>query len=603
MKKLYTILALAVCAILPMQAQLAPITGSLKSVEKKAMHRAPAATIAAEELVGNYEAFANSAFQGYPDETWAVSITQDEADANKLWIQPVCLFGGLGAADINASYAMYDESNGVLRMPLGQCLYGGPTQQYNMVTGTSVDGETIDTSSTVEFLVTEGENGIVLAYNEENIFGVGDANTDTWWYQAVANLTYTKVLPTPDVYVYEKGVTAPHYFPASQLYFVASDEGVMYLSTADELVGDGIEGTYSAYAQSAFQGYPDESWDVEITVDENDANKVWMTPFCIVSGLAPEDHLPIYAIYDAAAGTLTMPLGQCIYGGPGQEYNLVMGYSPDGATIDTTGEQVYEVVVNSTGVYIQIEGIIGVGNIAAENGWWFQALAVAQFSKEMGTSFPITDIEKITRVAPEAPELTGYFQEGDYLWGGQVTGDGENYQQFAFPTSLEYVLHGYDLGNIFTGITGVEAVRWNINGLAGMFQGVTEEPFPAFSYSVEVEGESYEALSIIDPVDQLPCIGVMSGYDMFLVDVNADGTQLIPGWNFMVIEGTAMYDGTRPCIVVQTSQGISLAAEFSELTLSQDGGVAYGSAVVYDEPVKLENCEIVAPNANFIVKK
>lgn len=74
-------------------------------------------------IEGDYNATAQSAFAGNPDEEWTVSITRDDAEENKIWIHPVCLFGGLPASSVYSVYAFVDTIQQTITVPLGQMLY------------------------------------------------------------------------------------------------------------------------------------------------------------------------------------------------------------------------------------------------------------------------------------------------------------------------------------------------------------------------------------------------------------------------------------------------------------------------------------------------
>lgn len=71
-------------------------------------------------IEGVYRATAQSAFSGVPDEEWTVSITRDEVNENKVWIHPICLFGGLPASSVSSVYAFVDTIQQTITVPLGQ---------------------------------------------------------------------------------------------------------------------------------------------------------------------------------------------------------------------------------------------------------------------------------------------------------------------------------------------------------------------------------------------------------------------------------------------------------------------------------------------------
>lgn len=595
MKKIFTVLTIALGFMLPMQAQFAPIQGELKADrESKVMRRALASdNVTVDDLVGTYEAYGMSAFPDTPDETWSVSITKDNFDANKVWIQPICLFGGLSSGEIAAVYATFDPANSTLSLPMGQTVYGGPNEQYNMVLGTTADGKNVATTGSIELSVYNQESGIVIEVDA--IWGVGNIKADEWWYQALAYTTYTKVIVPSNVYVYTKGNEAPTRIKASQLFFNTIEDEV-YATTVREISTDAIAGTYNAYAASLFEGYPDEKWSLTITRDEADANKVWIHPICQLPGLPNNELLAIYATYDEAAATLTIPMGQTVYGGEKQQFHMVIATADEEFNPITTSELVLDVVTEGLNKYIECPYVLGLGNLnEGVDGWWYQGLASATFTRDAGVMIPLADVALITTVAPEAPEMDGFFREGSYLWDAQVTVDSENYQPITYGCEFDYISSGFDMGEIFTELSGVTAHEWEINGLLGLFQNTIEQPFPALSYNVEMDGENYECLTILDVTDGLTCVGTMtlSGtkYECYLGEVASDNN-LYTNWEFMVVEGAAMYAGEGACLFVLSDGQPSLLAMFSDLMIAADGSVQVGSVQVFDEPVKLENYQI-----------
>ena len=73
-------------------------------------------------IEGDYNATAQSAFAGNPDEEWTVSITRDDAVENMVLIHPICLFGGLPASSVSSVYAFVDTIQQTITVPLGQML-------------------------------------------------------------------------------------------------------------------------------------------------------------------------------------------------------------------------------------------------------------------------------------------------------------------------------------------------------------------------------------------------------------------------------------------------------------------------------------------------
>jgi M6 family metalloprotease-like protein len=320
------------------------------------------------ELEGVYDAFANSAFQGNPDEKWQVNITIDKSKKGKVWIQPICMFGGLDALDITPIYATYNAADNTLIMPLGQVVYEGFGGQF--VIAQTIDGSDIDLTDNVVMQIDNNESGVNITFANDYIIGVGDILNNGWWYQALQNVSYSKTT-------------------------VGGDE-----------VPAELEGVYNAFANSGYNGGPDEEWQVNITIDKSEKGKVWIQPVCMLGGLDAVDISPIYATYNAADNTLNMPLGQVVY--EDSQYKMVLAQTTNGSDKNLTGNVVMQIDNNESGVNITFANdyIIGVGDIL-NDGWWYQALQNVSYSKttvgeELATSISLDK----TEVSLEATETT-----------------------------------------------------------------------------------------------------------------------------------------------------------------------------------------------------
>ena len=156
-------------------------------------HKTFAVTISDDEdpintLVGNYTATAGSAFEGYPDETWDVTISRDDEDETKLWIHPICLFGGLGAASIYPVYGVVDVVAGTIQVPFSQCVYGGEGQSYNMVIAGVGNTPQLSGAAVANFTIVDKD--VTIAFTQG--IGVGNIAADEWWYQAPQPPTFEK---------------------------------------------------------------------------------------------------------------------------------------------------------------------------------------------------------------------------------------------------------------------------------------------------------------------------------------------------------------------------------------------------------------------------
>ena len=505
MKRIFTIIAIALGLVLPMQAQFTPIkevTKSEKGVERKMMRKAPAAEITVNDIVGNYTGNAKSAFQGSPDETWSLTITADENDANKVWIYPVCLFGDVPVDYLSPVYATFNAAKGTLSMPLGQVVFEEP--QYTFIIGASEDGKKVDSTGTLE-LTIDGEYILF----PDIIFGLGDAKTDQWWYQAIYNVTYTKENNTPFVYIYNKGSEQPSRLKASQLYF-NEVEGEMCVTTTAQYNAEGIAGTYYVYAETAFDGYPDEEWNATITIDETDASKVWIHPFCTLSGLSSKDIKPVYATYNAAAGTLSVPMGQVIF--ETTNTRLILGSTSNGQTVNTT-EPVVAYVADGV-IYFQ-GAAIGVGEAIA-NQWWYQAYYSITMTAEKSQAFPLANIDRITREKPANIGNFTFLKPGNYTWSFGVPVSETELQNYTTTTTFT-AGESFDLEDIFGEYaTGLTAINWSIDGFLsemGIYEGGEAYSIPAISYAMDYMGQTIEILDILDVEKYYSSIGEILLYD------------------------------------------------------------------------------------------
>ena len=320
-------------------------------------------------LEGTYNAFANSGFQDHPDEVWQVNITVDDTDKNKVWIQPVCMFGGLDADYISPIYATYNAADNTLIMPLGQVVY--ESSNYKMVIAQTTDGSDKNFTDNIVLQIDKNDYGVEISFANDYILGVGDILNDDWWYQALYNISFSKTLAGDEV-------------PAE------------------------IEGTYNAFANSGFQGNPDEEWQVNITIDKSEKGKVWIQPICMFGGLDAVDINPIYATYNAANNILILPLGQVVYEDSG--YKLVIAQTTDGSEKNLTDNIIMQINNDGHGVDITFANdyILGVGDILNDE-WWYQALYNVSYSKstpegDVATSITL-DKSEVTLKATQTTTL------------------------------------------------------------------------------------------------------------------------------------------------------------------------------------------------------
>lgn len=131
-------------------------------------------------IEGDYNATAQSAFSGAPDEEWTVSITRDEVEENKVWIHPICLFGGLSASSVYPVYAFVDTIQQTITVPLGQEL------SFDVFLA-NLNGET---TGNLIADYTEESGAVSIAFREG--LGAPVSNEPGYWYQALRAPVYNK---------------------------------------------------------------------------------------------------------------------------------------------------------------------------------------------------------------------------------------------------------------------------------------------------------------------------------------------------------------------------------------------------------------------------
>ncbi len=440
-------------------------------------------TSSTHKLLGTYQAHAFSKFTGRTDEEWIVTITADKYEPNKVWIRPMCIFSNLLPESISPAYAIYDEANSTLTMPLGQVLFEKPT--HKMVTGITIDESNIDTTSNITLTISQINDSIVISFAEDYIFGIGNLVSNKWWYQALYDITFTKS-PNPDTQPYaielsnttfaigtkeestladimvscydrtasftfetydRQGLPSPYQVIENQLTtekVIADSEEFKHLriKAINTLTGEwyeqafdievvenmsGIfEGTYSAYAESAIAEQKDNlAWQVTITPDAIEPNKVWIHPILLFAHFEAKDIIPVYATYDVATSTLQLPLGQMVNEQKGY-YQFILGVTPNGTDIYTTGNMELQVTHNDnkTEILFDPDYVLGIGN-ALGNSWWYQAIRNITFTRMVTPAIAIDNIYyNITDKENKCVEVTykgNHYNEYNDEYAGSVT--------------------------------------------------------------------------------------------------------------------------------------------------------------------------------------
>lgn len=325
----------------------------------------------AKDLEGTYTAKAQEGIETTTNSEWQVNITIDENDSNKVWFQPICLFIGLKAQHVKPIYAIYDAVNKELTMPLGQLLF--KQSGYKIVNAISNDSVGTVTSGEIVLKANINDTEKTISFASDYYFGVCDANNNYKWHKTLSEINFVQEQIAPlDIQLSntqytagtEAGIALADVIitgnnPDDVITFEilgAQDDNCNYTASPYEIV-DGtlvsrtpiknnneykhlyikahntttgkwvekyfyidiidlnanmIAGQFNAFSRDAYDDTPIE-WKVNITVDENDPNKVWIHPLYLFNGLTANDILPVYATIDTISNILNMPLGQVIY--------------------------------------------------------------------------------------------------------------------------------------------------------------------------------------------------------------------------------------------------------------------------------------------------
>lgn len=148
----------------------------------------PEATIQVTPLVGTYTAQATSLAYG-TIETWDVVIKRDQNDHSKYWINPFMNLSvpGFPTNDVYAIMSMNsDGKTGTLTMPLGQSLSTFPPYDF-LIAGMDTQYNPILTGNAVaNFEITN--EGTTITWDQN--LGANDSFGGEWW-QGLGNISFT----------------------------------------------------------------------------------------------------------------------------------------------------------------------------------------------------------------------------------------------------------------------------------------------------------------------------------------------------------------------------------------------------------------------------
>ncbi len=170
----------------------------------------------------------------------------------------------------------------------------------------------------------------------------------------------------------------------------------------------------------------------------------------------------------------------------------------------------------------------------------------------------------------DTPSTDEFFHEGEYFFAMMFDG-GSGEQQLSTTANFSYT-GDFDIsgwGEYFTGITAQE---WSISGfLEGSIQGVTPVPFPAFSYEMTEQGQTYELMTMMVASADAPLpIAQYQGQDVYLVDFIESESKLYINVEFMVATDPdlgkfAMTISECPALAIQGQGGYSIIATLADM--------------------------------------
>lgn len=426
-------------------------------------------------ILGTYNAHATSAFSGYPDEEWQVEIIADRYDKKKVWLQPICSMNGYDPKEIYRIYATYNEADSTLTMPLGQVLY--EVAKTKIVCGITY-GSDIETTGNITLKVTQSDANTQITFGSDYIFGSGNIlDKNGWWYQAIYDVSFTKqtgsttepqgvelstttfaldtkanmfladvnvlCIGTSETFLFEtygpQGSASPYtvidnklvstqtidesdafkYLRIKAINTVTKEscEKEFNISIIETLPIFNLIGEYKAFAHSAFKGSPDEEWTVNISIDPNIPDRLWIQPVFQIKDINIKDIHPIYATYNGVTNTLSMPLGQVLYN-QGDTHNLILGVTYDkGNTRETIGDIILQIEQDkgTTTITFDSSAIVGTGN-SIGNDWWWQGLKEITYTKEVAASDEKIEVDGIyyTIISQEEKSVAVTYKGNSY---------------------------------------------------------------------------------------------------------------------------------------------------------------------------------------------
>lgn len=134
-------------------------------------------------------------------------------------------------------------------------------------------------------------------------------------------------------------------------------------------------GSYTATAESAFQGEPTQVWSATIERDFESEDVIYIQPICEFGGLPGSSVSPVSATVDAASNTIHVQLGQELYASG--DMSMVLA----DINGNTSGNILADLYIEGTSVRFVFRTGYGVP-VPDQAGYWYQALQAPTFVKQ-----------------------------------------------------------------------------------------------------------------------------------------------------------------------------------------------------------------------------
>lgn len=134
-------------------------------------------------------------------------------------------------------------------------------------------------------------------------------------------------------------------------------------------------GSYTATAESAFQGEPTQVWSATIERDFESEDVIYIQPICEFAGLTGSSITPVAATVDVASNTIHVQLGQELYAS--SDMSIVLA----DINGNTSGNILADLYIEGTSVRFVFRTGYGVP-VPDQAGYWYQALQAPTFVKQ-----------------------------------------------------------------------------------------------------------------------------------------------------------------------------------------------------------------------------